>query len=201
MTNPTEADLLDAFRYFNNEMSADESALFEDRLEVEIDLCEALADIVAVQKTLETSSLNYLNIDVDDEAAKQLFPAAQIRKEQSRQRNSHSGVAAILGGGLCVALLLSMFLNSLPVQESGPRLATADHLTRDQQALAAVDLWTRMESDSNSHTEHVHLSSLPEAESSTDELDVPDWMISALQASEMQDVFSPDDSALHGETL
>lgn len=200
MTNPSEADLLDVFRYFNNEMSADESALFEDRLEVEIELCEALADIVAVQKTLETASLNDFIID-DDEAAKQLFPAAQIRTDQHRQRNSHSGVAAILGSGLCVALLLLMFSNSLPVQESGPRLATADHLNLDEQALATVDLWTRMESDSNSHTEHVHLSSLPEGESSTDELNVPDWMISALQASEMQDVFSPDDSALHGETL
>ncbi|MBT5021077.1 MAG: hypothetical protein HON04_20285 [Planctomicrobium sp.] len=166
--NQQHNDLLDAFRYFNNEMSTAEMAAFEESLDGNFDLQSTLADVVLMQSALTSQN------------------SLASQSETYRPVRS-SRFAAILGGGLALAVLMSALVFKLPSKQEGSILLTSVDSPLKQTDVDALGVWTIMEGDSNVAANRRHLPADFEdntfSTQADEELDIPDWMFAAVEAS------------------
>ncbi len=149
--------LLLTFRYFNNEMSVSEQTDFEHQLGSDLATQEALADVVVIQESL-------------------LANVGPVRVRTKSSPSSLSKIAALLVTAASIAaIILSGTLSPNFTNSSQTDVATN---TGDVEA---ISLWASMGRDRN------------EAEAEFDantssvaaiEIDVPDWMFAAVEASD-----------------
>lgn len=182
--------LLEAFRYFNGEMSETERDAFEKLLADDDSAQSALADVVMIQSALLTESLTASQIAVS--------VAAPRTAPQSR-------FAAFLGGTVALIVLLTSLVVLSPDNSTDMSLVSSDVSQLEQNDLDAVGVWTQLESDSNvaasrrrsnSDTDDGHAD-----HNSDNQLNIPDWMVVAVQASTIDLEEVEFDADFQGETL
>lgn len=158
-TNNSEL-LLRAFRFYNDEMSISERAEFEQQLGSDLASQEALADVVVIQESLLVKS-----------------DSVQIQRKSSS--TSLSKVAALLVTAASIAaVILSSTLSpsSKESSETGVAAVTAD--------VEAVGLWASMGRDRDESELEFDANTFSIAAA---EIDVPDWMFAAVEASNHDD--------------
>lgn len=184
--NQQQTDLHDAFRYFNNEMSPAEMAAFEESLDGNFDLQSTLSEVVMMQSALAPSR-------------------ALISKSEKHLSLRSSRFAAVLGGGLALAVLVSALIFKLPASQVDANLLASVDPSLEQADLDALGLWTILESDSNVAASSRRLPSDLEdktfSHQADGEIDIPDWMFAAVEASSLAEEISPLEVDAHGGTL
>jgi hypothetical protein len=149
--------LLRAFRYFNDEMNVSEQAEFEQQLGSDLATQEALADVVVIQESL------LANGDL-----------VQIRANASSA--SLSKVAALL---VTAASIAAIILSSTLSPRSKDSSQT--HVAARTEDVEAVSLWTLMGRERDETETDVDANVVSIAAT---EIDVPDWMFAAVEASD-----------------
>ena len=161
----SEEQLWQAFQFVSGELSVDETKRFEERLESDPFLCDAV-----VEATLLTSSVLHCQ---PEESATQVIHS----HSRGRAHNFSRSIAAVVALACC--LILAVVLSNMPEAET--ETVQADVI--DAEVL--VTTWA----DSFA----ADIEDIPEIDEQTDQdLDVPDWMLAGLTLNAKVEVNSSD---------
>ncbi len=159
----SEEQLWQAFQFVAGELSPDDAKRFEERLESEPLLCEAVAEA-----TLLTSTLLKCQ---PEETLNQVPDATEPVRDYSRS------IATVVTLACC--LIVAVVLSNMPESET----QTAQTDVADAEVL--VTTWA----DSFA----AEVDDIPEIDEQTDhDLDVPDWMLAGLTLNDAAEV-NPSD--------
>ena len=200
------SDLLwDAVRYVAGELTEQEAAAFEDRLESDLAAAEALAEAVVLSESLvrvrAEARLRGVGGRLRDRQVRVgssvqsggLYPPLRSGVAAASRRGTWSGLAAISAAGLLLACwsLSGPGVPSGDVQPVSVPVADAGAAV-DLPLESTLSVWVALIDAESAPVEEAVETAL-DADGS-DEADVPDWMFAALltPADEVTDGLPPD---------
>ncbi|WP_417847831.1 hypothetical protein [Thalassoglobus sp.] len=195
-TNHNSELLLQAHRYFTDEMPAIERAKFEAGLSSNLAAQEALADVVLIQQSLQLSETKTSVTSSHTNAVSNLRTVSGEQSAPHARRNIVR-IAALLTTSLALFVVVVIGLMDQASTSTSQNVAevSSENQSKDLEAMA---LWTLMSTDQ-------HLSAESNEESNSTlaamELDVPDWMFAAVEASSLEGDLDFMDHEEDGETL
>lgn len=209
-TPPNSNDLILAERYLNDELSPEETSVFEQRLSSDLVLQDTLADVVLIYHCLQDHSRKNQNGAVGLQSTPLSADLQRLSSTSSLPRHTTSlatvppahasRVIACATAALALAVLLVTNLLHPNPQRPDSRTMTS----RPAQNHADVEtaaLWTMMASALDGMDVATHERDLEEpllSGFSTTEIDVPDWMFAAVEATDQP---AEMDLSKDGETL
>ena len=183
--NENQSELLIlAHRYLSDELSPVEADEFELRLAADGMLQSALTDVVMIQESLRL-----------------LSPSAEtlptVTSSGRRTYGRFGGVVAVLTASVAVAVLLfaGPWFSSVTRSVNETQGIASDSV--DRRDLEAIGLWTMMADEPElAEAEESHTNGMALAE-----IDVPDWMFAAVEASLVVEEMEMMDANEAGGTL
>ncbi|QDT34399.1 hypothetical protein [Thalassoglobus polymorphus] len=196
-TNHNSELLLQAHRYFTDEMPATERAEFETQLSSSLAAQDALADVVLIHQGLQLSEGKTSIASSQSSAVSNLCTVSS--DQPAHARRSIVRIAALLTTSLALLVVVGIGVRD-QASSSNSTLQNVAEVDSEGQSkdLEAMALWTLMSTD-----EHLPAESNDEANAThaAVELDVPDWMFAAVEASSLEDDLDFMNHGEDGETL
>jgi len=151
-TEITDEQHWQAFRYTQEEMSAQEREAFEEQMLLDANLCAATADACLLRSTI---------LAADD------VPSVTSQSQPAAGRSGLRLTAVATAVCTCAGLLLTLQFR-VPATDSAPA-------TTDNDAELLVGMWADEFADDEEPLDDV-------GESNDVDLDIPDWMFAGVQA-------------------
>lgn len=200
--NDNPDHLLAALRYFNNEMSPVEIVSYEALLADDFAAQNALAEVVLIQQSLKSMTCSDatgfdFTVRVTNDA--ESVSSHTLRERSRRSGSKTSGGIALAFSVAAIAIIGYVIIHSsITSQAHLPSMAGAiksSPIEHQRQDVSVATMWALM-SDSespvlgsvtNDHHDSSWESDDISSSYSSEELDVPDWMFAAVEASRLND--------------